>query len=784
MIYTNVYQGFNALWVRGVENGRRFAHKVDFRPTLWISSSKGDAKSEWKTLEGRTVYPIQPGNMDDCRKYSEMYKDVSGFGVWESPGAAYQYIAENYKGELRFDPKDIVVYTIDIETETERGFPDTQYPQETIQLITIKDTQHNKIITWGLRDFNNDVEHLEYRRFDTEQGLLKDFIVWWQQNYPDVVTGWNSRYFDLPYIYNRMVQVVGQTLANKLSPWGRVRVAEDKQFGTKDKTRIKVQIAGIADLDYLELYRKFTYSAQESYRLDYIANAELGERKLENPGTSFKDFYTNHWDTFVRYNIRDVELVDKIDAKMKLMELALTIAYAAKVNYEDVFGPVKVWDIIIYNYLNERNIVVPPRKPGIKAVSYEGAYVKDPLVGRHYNTVSFDLNSLYPMLICQYNMSPETITTTRMNVSVNELLDKHCDLSEVYNNDLSMAANGWCFRKDQKGILPIQMQLFYDRRKQYKKEMIGAKQKLEEAKAAKDKKQMTVLKNEVARLNNLQMAMKILINSAYGAMGNAYFRYFDPRIAEGITISGQLSIRWIANKLNALMDKTLKTEGKDRIVLIDTDSVVLSLEDLINKVCPNKTTEEKIQYMDEVAEKIIQPVIDKSYQELATYMNAYEQKMQMKRENLVDVMISVSKKRYVMSVHNSEGVQYKEPQLKIMGLQMVKSSTPAVIRAKLKEALSVIMYQDEQSIQKFVKQFKEEFNLLKPEEIAFPRSVGNLEDYKSDSTIYKKATPIHVRGALLYNYYVRECKLTDKYQAIKEGEKIKFLYLKIPNVIQ
>ena len=780
MIYTNVYQSYDALFVRGIDKGRKFAHKVDFRPTVWVAAQKANQQSDWKTLEGKTVYPVQPGSIGDTRKFLTQYKNIENFITWESPGPVYQYIAETYKGDIRFDPKDISVFTLDIETQVSTGFPEPRTAREPILLITIKDTRHNKIFTWGTREFNKQIDHLEYKAFHDEQSMLKDFIVWWQHNYPDIITGWNTSLFDLTYLYNRMVMILGETLAKKLSPWRNV-YQRDFVYGGRTSTNTK--FAGIASLDYLDLYKKFTYSAQESYKLDYIAQHELGVNKVPNPGATFKEFYTDHWETFVEYNIRDVELVDKLDAKMKLIDLALTMAYAAKTNYEDIFGPVKMWDVIIYNYLNERNIVIPHPPTTKKTESYEGAFVKDPLVGKHNYTVSFDLNSLYPMLICQYNMSPETIQPLQMSVTVDTLLEKKCDLSAVYDNNLSMAANGWCFSKDQKGILPTQMQLFYDLRKQYKKEMIATKQKLEEAKAAKDRKLTNELKNEVARLNNLQMAMKILINSAYGAMGNEHFRYFDPRIAEGITISGQLSIRWIANKLNALMDKTMKTEGKDRIVLIDTDSVVLSLEDLINKVCPNKTTEEKIQYMDEVAEKIIQPVIDKSYQELATYMNAYEQKMQMKRENLVDVMVSVSKKRYVMSVYNSEGVQYKEPQLKIMGLQMVKSSTPAIIRTKLKESLPTILYGTESDVQQYVLKFKEEFMKLKPEEIAFPRSINDLETYKDVSSIYKKATPIHVRGALLYNHYVKACELTSKYQLIQAGDKIKFLYLRVPNIL-
>jgi DNA polymerase elongation subunit (family B) len=774
--YTNVHQRGNYLFIRGVKDGKPYRTKVPYKPTMWISGSRDGAEEVWSTLTGDTVYEINPGTIFDCKLFAEKYEDVEGVDIYETPGHVYQFITENFPGELRFDPQHVSVFTVDIETETEYGFPEPAIAGEVIQLITVKDTRHSKIVTWGLYDFDNKREDVEYHLCGSESALLRNFLDWWQQNYPDAVTGWNSSLFDITYLYNRMCRILGDDVANKMSPWNHVFQREVDLGGRK---AIKTSIAGIASLDYLDLYKKFTYSAQESYKLDYIAWVELGERKLENPGSTFKDFYTKYWQTFVDYNIRDVELVDKLDDKMKLIDLALTMAYAAKVNYEDVFSPVKTWDVIIYNYLNERKIVVPQRKGGSKSQAYEGAYVKDPLVGKHNWCCSFDLNSLYPHLIMQYNMSPETITGVHVRTSVDELLEKKTDLSRVHQQELSMAANGWCFRKDKKGLLPTQMQLYYDKRVIYKKDMLKAKQMYADTKDPSWAK-------EISRLNNLQMAMKILLNSAYGAMGNAYFRYFDVRIAEGITTSGQLSIRWIANKLNEYFDGLLGTSGKDRIVLIDTDSVVLTLDDLIQKVYGSNgkvslPPEKVIEFMDRVAEDKIQPFIDKSYQELADYMNAYDQKMQMKRENLVDTMISVSKKRYVMSVYNSEGVQYKEPQLKIMGLQMVKSSTPAVIRTKLKDSLQAILRGNEADVHRYVADVREQFNKFKPEEIAFPRSINDVSKYHDKDTIYRKSTPIHVRGALLYNHHTSKRDLTKKYPLIREGDKIKFVYLKKPN---
>lgn len=771
-MYTNVYNYGSKILLRGVENGRRISRKVDFSPTVWVNGKLNSKKNveTWKTMNGDTVYPYQPGTIRDCKDFIAKYEEVENFKIYTPPSYVYQFIAENYPGELHIDVNNVRSVYIDIETETEYGFPEVAHAREVIQLITIIDSYSDKVITWSLCDFTNDVG-IDFRKFKAEEDLLKNFLSWWSSNYPDIITGWNTRFFDLPYLFNRIYRVLGEEQAKRLSPWNMCKIKEVTIYG---KTQYRLHIAGVSDLDYLELYKKFTYKNRESYKLDAICEIELGQKKIKNPGTTFKEFYTQYPDTFVRYNIRDVKLVKNLDDKLKIIDLVLTLSYAAKINYEDVFSPVRTWDIIIYNYLNDHNTVIPLVKSFKDANAFEGAYVKNPLLGKHKWCCSFDLNSLYPHLIIQYNMSPETLTDVHLSTDVEKLLKQHTNLSVLQEYDYTVAANGWCFDRKKRGLLPIQMQHFYDQRVVYKKEMLKVKQQLVDT---GDKN----LEKEISRLNNLQMAMKILLNSAYGAFANPYFRYTDIRIAEGITLSGQLSIRWIENRLNEYLSKITNSE-KDRVVLVDTDSVVLDLEDVVNMVFTETSdTEKVINFMDKFANDKLQPYINKSYQNLADYVNAYEQKMFMKRENLVDVALSIGKKNYVMSVYNSEGVHYKEPVLKIMGLQMVKSNIPAVIRGKLKESLKHILYGKEKDLQVFCTQVESEFYKIPYYDIAFPRGINDLTKYKDNNTIYKKATPIHVRAALLYNYYIAKKGLTQKYQTIQSGDKIKYIYLKTPN---
>ena len=475
--YTNVQMVGDHFLVRGYENGKHFMTREKFYPTLFVPSKKS---TQYKTLNGEYVEAVQPGTVRECRDFIKKYDGVEGFNISGNDRYIYQYISETYpEDELKFDISKIKVTTIDIEVASENGFPDVQSAAEEVLLISIQDYNTKQIRTWGLGKFNNQQSNVNYRAFTNEYDLLNDFISWWmiEENTPEVITGWNSELYDIPYLVRRIDRVLGEKLMKRLSPWGLVTETEKFIIGRK---HIAYDIGGVSQLDYLNLYKKFTYKAQESYRLDHIASVELQQQKLDHSEfDTFKDFYTKGWQKFVEYNIKDVELVDRLEDKMKLIELALTMAYDAKANYADVFYQVRMWDTIIYNYLKKKNIVIPPKEKSDKDEKYAGAYVKEPIPGMYDWVVNFDLNSLYPHLIMQYNISPETLVEQRHpSVTVDKILNHEIDF-EPYK-EYAVCANGAMYRKDVRGFLPELMEKMYNDRVVYKEKMIVEKKKLEE----------------------------------------------------------------------------------------------------------------------------------------------------------------------------------------------------------------------------------------------------------------------------------------------------------------
>ena len=771
--YTNVQLVGNDFLIRGYDRGDSFMTREKYSPTLFLSSNE---PTEYKTLDDIYVKPIQPGTVTDCREFYKKYEGVDNFKIYGNNRFIYQYISDNYpEDEIRFDINKIKIFTIDIEVASENGFPNVRDCAEELLTISIQDYSTKQITTWGVKPFVNKQKNVNYISCVDERDLINRFLFFWENNFPEVITGWNCNLYDIPYLAGRIERIFDAKTAKLLSPWKLLTKGEVFISG---RTHICYDIGGITILDYLDLYKKFTYKAQESYRLDHIAFVELGQNKLDHSEfETFKDFYTQNWQKFVEYNIIDVELVDRLEDKMKLIELAVTMAYDAKVNYADVFSQVKMWDSIIYNYLKKQNIAIPPKIDAVKDAQYAGAFVKEPVPGKYDWVVNFDLNSLYPHLIMQYNISPETLLPNKHpSATVERLLKKDIDLSDLSGQ--TVCANGALFDTTKQGFLPKLMDKIYQERTIYKKKMIAAKQEYE--KTPTDK-----LKKEIARCNNIQMARKIQLNSAYGAIGNQYFRYYKLENAEAITLSGQLSIRWIENKMNEYLNKILKTGGEDYVIAVDTDSIYLNLGSFVEKVFADKnpTTETIVNFLDKICDKEIEPYISKCYEELAEYVNAYDQKMFMKRENIADRGIWTAKKRYILNVWDSEGVRYSEPKLKIMGLEAIKSSTPAACRSKIKEAMKLIMTSTEDEVIKFIQDFRKQFPSLPLDQISFPRTAGDVEKWKCSNSIYKKSTPIHVRGSLLFNYYAKQKKLTNKYALINNGEKVKFIFLKKPNPI-
>ena len=772
--YTNVQMVGDQILIRGYEDGKRFSNREIYKPTMFVSSN---VKTKYKTLTGDYVEPVKPGTIKETREFISKYEGVDGFKIFGFERFIYQFISDNYpEDQIEFDISKIKLITIDIETMSENGFPDVESTSEEILLVTIQDYTTKEIITWGTRPFNNTHDNVDYRLCNDEHHLLSSFIQWWIENTPDVVTGWNCEFFDIPYIAGRLNRVLGSKLMKRLSPWGLVTQSDVVVRGRKN---FIVDIGGVSVLDYMRLYRWSPGTPnQESFRLDYIAQQELGQKKLDHSEfDTFKDFYTKGWQKFVEYNIIDVQLVDRFEDKLKLIELALTMAYDAKVNYQDIFFQVRLWDCIIYNELKRRNIAIPQKVGSKKDEKYAGAYVKEPIPGKYDWVVSFDLNSLYPHLIMQYNISPETLIEQRHpTATVDKILAEDINF-ELYK-DNAICANGAMYRKDKRGFLPELMQKYYDERVIYKKRMIKAKK-------AYEKTPSKSLEKEIARCNNIQMAKKISLNSAYGAIGNQYFRYYKLENAEAITLSGQVSIRWIENKMNQKINHILKTKDVDYVIASDTDSIYLNLGPLVEVIYKEreKNVASIVSFLDKICEMEFELYIESSYKALASYVNAYDQKMFMKRENIADRGIWTAKKRYILNVWDSEGVRYSEPKLKIMGIEAVKSSTPAPCRKAIKDALAVMMSGTENEMIDFIDQFRKTFKSLPPEEISFPRTVSDVVKYKGRNAIYEKGTPIHARGSLLFNHHVKRLGLEGKYSLIGNGEKVKFCYLRSPNPI-
>jgi DNA polymerase elongation subunit (family B) len=786
--YTSVERFGNSILWRGYENGKRFERKVKYCPTLFVGSK--DTASKYRSLiNNRPMNPIQMDSMKDAKDWIEQYKDVHGFEIAGSTNYVAQFIQEQYPDTVDYDVTKVNIVSFDIEVDISNGYPNMDTADKEITSIAYKSSKTSVYHLLGRKDYDKtktllsiDPSDIDFTKFDSEEELLRKFKQLWMSDYPDIVTGWNVEYFDIQYIITRMRSLFGEEWIKDLSPWRNLRQHGREFFGKMQNT---YEISGVAVVDYMDAFKKFgyKYGPQESYKLDHIANVVLGEKKLDySEYGTLTELYEQNPQLYLDYNLKDTWLIQRFEDETGLLSLVMTVAYGGGVNFNDAFGTVGIWETTLYRRLIKAGRV-PPIKggPGQRAGDLVGGFVKDPKVGMHPWVVSFDLNSLYPHLMLQYNMSPETYLENERQYVTQEMV--LADKFQNTNKSMSVCANGACFTNEFKGVIPEIIDEYYGNRSVIKKKMLKVEQELENTKDPHEKEK---LKREANNLHNQQMAIKIAMNSLYGATANIYFLYYINDMAEAITTSGQLSIRYAEKSVNAYLNKLLKTENKDYIMYIDTDSIYVDMSGVIKASFGTVDVERSKgeEFLDKVCKMKIEGIIEAGYVELAEKMGAYRQAMSMKREKITDKTVFIAKKRYIMNTLNSEGVHYDTPKISVTGLESVRSSTPEVCRDKLKDSFKVIMNQDEAAVQKFIEDFRQEFFKLTAEDIGRNSGTDNIDKYIDRTNGYKKGCPMHVRGAILYNNHLKQKGLDKKFRSVVGGDKVKYVHLKTPNPIR
>jgi len=764
--YTHVAIHKNKILVNGYLNGKRYKQEVPYKP-YFFTYGPTDLKSAYKTVQGKYVKKMPFDSIYKAKDFYKQYSEVANFEIFGLEKFVYTYINDTFKDNIEYDPAQIMVHNLDIETgkADDGSFAEVEKANGPITLIGIGLRDQRLVFGWK-GEYTPKTKNVMYIKCKDEKDMLAKFISFWAHDEfrPDVVTGWAVEKYDIPFIVNRIRLLFGDDAANRLSPWGILR---EKRVVIKGQEKLIYVPVGVSILDYYDLYIKFKPYKLESYSLDNVAFHETGKRKLDfSEYESLDELCEKNYEKFVDYNITDVDRVAEIDQKNKYLELCYTIAFDAKVNFIDSLTSVLLWDVIIHNYLLSKNIVIPS-SARTSPMNIPGAFVKQPDKGLYEWVVSFDLESLYPHLIMWGNISPETFQghNNWSEVDFENVLNGTFRTSD---KNFTQCGNGARFRKDIHGFLPELMHKQFKLRAQYKKKML-------ELKAAKADER------EIQKYWNFQQAKKIQLNSLYGGLANQYFRWYDWRLSSAITMSGQLAIRWIEKRFNSFLNGLLNTADVDYVIAMDTDSCYITLKDYVQKLYPNASHAETIDILARDAETVFQPVIKKGYQEFSEVMNAYENCLKMKRESIIDKAIWTTKKRYILNVWDLEGIRYKEAEVKHVGIEVVRSVIPQKSRDAMKKAIKLIFSGTEADIKQFIAEFWEDFKKSTFDEIAFPRGVNGITKYKDGVTLYKKGTPIHTKASIIYNNMVSTRGLTNKYSLIYDRDKIKFVYLKTPN---
>lgn len=779
--YTSVNATYGKILYRGYhvdDDGvrKRVSSKLDFSPTLYVDSN--DEKSEFKSLYGKPLQAKKFATMPDARSFIKEYSNVMDIYGYSANRAEYEFISRAFPNVMSVLLEDLTVIGFDIETKVgvngPPGVPDPYKALEEITHIAFQDHKTGKVVSYTTAKISLDDESdVEYVNFSNEKELLFAIIKFIEHEDPDIIYGFYSDFFDVPYIINRIRNVLGVKAMTRLSPFG---IVEEREYEVNNKVLVEYTIVGRTLLDTQAMYKKFVLTKREAYSLDALAKVELGVGKLENPCSTFKEFSESpeHINTFAKYNVIDTKRLTELDKKCGLLDLAVSLTYLMKCNFDDVFSPVRYWECYIMSILQNENTFVSVVNQSNGSREIPGAYVEEPVPGFYDWVVSIDATALYPSIMKCMNLSPETLIGVLPGVDVAGFLSGKTYTDFGCDSDLSLAANGAMFHKKFVGIVPRLVDNVLIGRRIAKNEMLRLKQLYIDTKDPQYKKQADLQ-------NILQGALKVAANSFYGVFLQKGFMFYDPRIGEAITLTGQYIIMLVGDHCNKRFNEFFKTEDVKYTIYRDTDSCFFTLGNVVKKYWPNATDLQIVDALDKLVENNLRKFIDEATDEIASSQNHYIKTIFFKRENICSGGFWMAKKKYALKVYDSEGVRYPEGDYKIMGIEVVRSSTPAIAREALKQCVIHVIDKDIDKVRNDVKIAHQQFLTVPVEEIAFPRGANNLSTYSSADSIYTKGTPIAVRASLMHNHFVQKLSIEDKYEPIQEGAKIRFIYLKEPN---
>ena len=789
MSYRNIYYDAKERCVNLFtwdEDGKRIKVKASYDPYLYIESGNGVAESIFGTKLVKKTFRTQ----------YERYKYIKDTGVkrvFDNLPATQQYLVDTFwksNETPEFSQNPIKVLFVDIETYSPDEFPNPQDPTHTCNVITAYDSIADEYMTFGLDEYDNKDDDVTYIKCLNEHDLFRHFVEYIEKDYPDIISGWNSEFFDLPYIINRCERLLGEEWRNRLSPSGKVYSRSIKgQFGAD---QVRWYIEGISLIDYLDVYKRFSPGVKESYKLDAIGAAELGEKKVDFGNMNLATLADQDWQTFVEYNIQDVRLLKKLEEKLKYTELIKMLAYVGLTSFEAALGSLSVINGATAVTARYRNQKIPSFIRNEDTGKNPGAYVGEPRSGFQENIVSFDANSLYPNVMISLNMSPETKVgkiedKNGDNVTIRHVngktftIDNSKFIEFIKNEDIAISKANVLFSQKKQGVMPTILDFYYSKRVEVKKELNMLKKQYS---VTKDK----AIKTKIDQLDSKQLCIKVFINSIYGYFGNKHAPFGDDDIASSITLTGQSVIKQSNELLKQYVKNKTGIEDTEKlescVVYNDTDSSYISIKLLIDNL--------GIPFVD--SNNKLTPELYKEVQDIEDYLNekikiwgiktlnSKDCRFIFKREAIADVGIFLQKKRYVLHILDDEGIPMDK--YKYTGVEVVRSTMPEPIKPHVKGIIETML--STQSITKTNELLNETYRIFKDlpiEDITFVSGLKGYENYARQCDGYKtaKGMPIHAKAAYYYNMLLKKFNIENDYETISSGDKVRYFYIQQPN---